>query len=158
MIPGFVSKHKWDPCPGPRSPACLGQMCHRHSMTPACTATAGTSFPSDGNLNAQERKELWQPPPGPWMNHQDNMILDCAGAHVPENKSKVREFSSSFLNPSGVLLVSDSFQLFKAYKGADWGVMAGSQPVGNCLAREWYSLSSSSWFSMTMGNQKENNL
>lgn len=80
------------------------------------------------------------------------------GTGVPESKSKVREFSSSSLNPSGVLLVSDYFQILRAYKGADWGVMAGSQPVGNCLAREWYRLSSSRWFSMNVGNQKENNL
>lgn len=102
----------WNQFPSPRSPACLAQTCHYHSMAPACVATADISFPSDGNLNAQERKELWQLPADPCMNHQDNMILDhargiCAWEHEQSHRVQQQLPESERCSP-GLQLFSSS--------------------------------------------------
>lgn len=156
MIPGFVSKLgsiassqvsclPWpnlSPSPNDTCTCCYCWHLVSKWWKPRCTGEKGAVTASTWPLH----ESPGQHDPGP-----------CQG-HVCQRAWAKAEFSNSSLNPSGVLLVPNSFQFPKEYKGADRGVMAGAQPVGSCLAREWYRLSSSRWFSMTVGNQKENNL
>lgn len=122
-------------------------------MTPAPIATAGPSFPSNGNLHAPERKELWQPPPGPCMNHQDNVILDCARGCVPESMSQVRgqqQLPESKWSPPGLWLFATAQSLWRSCLGQDhtlWELL--DKGMVQALFQQVV---------FHVGNQKENNL